>query len=236
MYVDNGLRSQHLADIVRLRAIHHTADVQGSWFCDVDTIWLRKMEFTPSGSGHVFPGTYGQRDALQYKDDKQMLCYWKTHLLRKVDEKLYLGCPWACPSGSSVSADALEEVVDLIAKKKFRGINYKALIKAVHVSIHKHGLMLDVLDPDLFHGLPSFIGHWPFRGGVAGACHGLAVKPLQDLLAQAWAINKSFLSTNFELKGAKQSALAASQPLGQQCFYVKVAGHICVKPPSAGMT
>ena len=72
-WLTNGLRIQHLADIVRLYAVrkHGESTLAGPWFADVDVIWLRRVERTPSLSGHMFASMHARHDSIAWTNTQE---------------------------------------------------------------------------------------------------------------------------------------------------------------------
>jgi len=233
-----GLRVQHLSDIVRLRAVRqHALEANaGSWMADMDVIWLRPLEITPSASGHVFASMHARVDKMAWKTDEEASRYWKLHWLRKYDEKIWLGCPWAFPVGSPVLEGALAKLDEVIESGNFN-LSYRFLIALVQDLIHAFGLGVDVVDPDIFHAIPAFSGGWIFRGGELGEVRGVLVTQLPEVMIQSVAIAQSWMSTEtVGARGQLMCASAESTVISRDSLYWWVARHLEIMPPGNGET
>ena len=89
-----GVHIAHIADYVRLQALHVFG--RGGWMIDCDTLWLRKPDTLPypwshPQYGHQFGSMRAARVPRTALVDFQ---HWSVHFLQKPLDKLYLASPF----------------------------------------------------------------------------------------------------------------------------------------------
>ena len=109
----------------------------GSWFLDLDIVWLRPCLRTPSTSGHVFASMHAV-DGLWTGNPN---VHWKTKFVRRPGEKLWLAIPFFFPFGSQVLASALaacEGRIQIATRAAALGsMPYLFVMTAVKKALHK---------------------------------------------------------------------------------------------------
>ena len=187
-FLRRGLIIQHLADLVRMLAAqdHGKTHSCGSWIGDVDHIWIRPCRTCPSRTGHVFATMHARVNT--HRGVQGDTKYWKTAFVRVPDERIdFCNSPLAVPAKSEVLDSSLSEFRALLAEKKdLSSLNYRAVILLVLDRIRACGLLLDCVDPWVFHPMPHFAPACHFLGsGNATHVDGVKLPTVGEVLSSS---------------------------------------------------
>ena len=194
--MDNGWSIHHIADFIRLRAVHdhpggaapqqekevesdvvvHIPVKRGAWFIDVDFIFVQGFGILPSKSGHVF----ALLDAKTQSRGKSFLPEFRHNFVRSPDEAVWFSSPWYFPEGSECLRASLDGMQAKFAEACGAGkplrLRYRWIMELVLDEARCRGLQLDMVDPALFNPIkyfePQKLLCSQFEGNLSETCIG----------------------------------------------------------------
>ena len=162
--LDSGVHIAHIADFVRLRAMHVLG--RGGWCIDCDTLWIRppvalEYPWRHPQFGHVFASLRAARAARSHLAHFQ---HWSVNFLKEPMDELFLGMPMFFPAGSPMLADVVATLatafletpagsgvlVGGVSLTRRDHLSYCGIMKALRQAIRQHGLESAVVEPDRF--------------------------------------------------------------------------------------
>ncbi len=195
-----GWRIAQISALVRLLAI---VQMEGGWFVDCDTWWLRSPSTLKTISGHVF----GTR-ATESKPDER---FFKLHYVRTPHAREDLATPFCFPPESVLASELLEWYMGLCAGCN-RTDSSNSFVHKIAELISKHGLTFDVVPAEVFSPIHNFfdISKLQERGAfdVEGTYHGHRTLSAQGIIDCSTAVNH-FWQTSQSTRSNDNAALSS---------------------------